>query len=398
MDISDLVYSCERIAAISNIPLRIYKNNIIINSFSLDKINIDPIKPFEKDLLEFDSKVSYYITPFHQYYGIVKHLDLHIVLGPLGTTSYTLQERQDYAFKLGINFQEFDELLEYLRMIPPFAIENFLHMLLMINFYFNNEKLNISDIQTSINSDLDKNMTDIEMTVIDFNEKQAEIDDKPLHNTLEYERQMLAHVKAGNIEELKSFLANQIHGNVGTLSDKYLRHYKNIFIVSTTLVCRAAIEGGMFENEAMSMSDIYIQNCENLFSIESIFQLQYQMLINYAEKVSKIRHNLNVSPFVGSVASFIKNNISMDLDTSILSHKFNLSRNILSAKFKSEIGVSPSVYILNERIERSKFLLKNTDRTLLDIATYLGFSSQSHFQNRFRTATGLTPTQYRNNG
>ena len=54
-----------------------------------------------------------------------------------------------------------------------------------------------------------------------------------------------------------------------------------------------------------------------------------------------------------------------------------------------------SQYILQEKIFEAQRQLQFTDNSLLDIADLLGFSSQSHFQNVFKTITDDTPMAYR---
>ena len=51
-------------------------------------------------------------------------------------------------------------------------------------------------------------------------------------------------------------------------------------------------------------------------------------------------------------------------------------------------------YINKKKIEEAERLLRFSDKSLIAIATYLSFSSQSHFQNTFKKVTGKTPTQY----
>ena len=47
------------------------------------------------------------------------------------------------------------------------------------------------------------------------------------------------------------------------------------------------------------------------------------------------------------------------------------------------------------KVVEAKRLLEISDKSLEQIAAYLGFSSQSHFQNAFRKHTGITPGAYR---
>jgi AraC family transcriptional regulator len=59
------------------------------------------------------------------------------------------------------------------------------------------------------------------------------------------------------------------------------------------------------------------------------------------------------------------------------------------------IGTTPHQYLLQQRIERAKQLLKEGDRSIIDIAFLCGFKSYSYLSKQFRYFTGMTPTAYR---
>ena len=67
----------------------------------------------------------------------------------------------------------------------------------------------------------------------------------------------------------------------------------------------------------------------------------------------------------------------------------------LSSLFKKEMQVDFSDYLTEKRITQAKFLLKNSNTSIVDIAGNLGFQSQSYFSNVFKKYTGKTPKQYR---
>ena len=72
--------------------------------------------------------------------------------------------------------------------------------------------------------------------------------------------------------------------------------------------------------------------------------------------------------------------------------KFHFSR-----LFKRSTGVSPHQYVMLQRIELAKQLLKKADISIADVALDSGFNSQSHLGKYFRTFTGMTPKAYRKN-
>jgi len=66
-----------------------------------------------------------------------------------------------------------------------------------------------------------------------------------------------------------------------------------------------------------------------------------------------------------------------------------------SRAFKQSMGVSPNVYMIEQRIERAKKLLSETDLPIAEIALRVGFASQSHFTTTFRRLAWTTPKAFR---
>jgi AraC family transcriptional regulator len=66
-----------------------------------------------------------------------------------------------------------------------------------------------------------------------------------------------------------------------------------------------------------------------------------------------------------------------------------------SRAFKQAMGMTPTNYIAERRIERAKALMEETDLPISEIALRSGFSSQSHFTTSFRRLSGVTPRSFR---
>ena len=66
-----------------------------------------------------------------------------------------------------------------------------------------------------------------------------------------------------------------------------------------------------------------------------------------------------------------------------------------SRAFKQSMGMNPTSYIAERRIERAKKLMQETDFPISEIALRSGFSSQSHFTTCFRRLAGVTPRSFR---
>ena len=72
-----------------------------------------------------------------------------------------------------------------------------------------------------------------------------------------------------------------------------------------------------------------------------------------------------------------------------------ISKFHLIHEFSKYVGKSPIAYQLKCRIREAKYLLSSTDSSVSDISYALGFSSMSHFSQRFKLEEGCTPLEFR---
>ncbi len=80
-----------------------------------------------------------------------------------------------------------------------------------------------------------------------------------------------------------------------------------------------------------------------------------------------------------------------------LSKTFNRDYNYLSSLFSKTEGVTIEHYIILQKIEKAKELLKYGELTLSEIAYRLGYSSVQHLSRQFKQVTGLTASEFKNN-
>ncbi len=88
------------------------------------------------------------------------------------------------------------------------------------------------------------------------------------------------------------------------------------------------------------------------------------------------------------------NNLTMNY-SDYLVNKINLDYHYLSTLFSSVENITIEQYIILQKIERAKELLKYGELTLSEIAYKLGYSSVQHLSNQFKKVTGLTASQFK---
>ena len=129
--------------------------------------------------------------------------------------------------------------------------------------------------------------------------------------------------------------------------------------------------------------------------IERITNLQYHMLFDFTGRTEKLRLGRAPSRFVTEVTNYILHHLSEPVTTEKIAKALFLSRSRLSVKFKQETGENLIDFILKEKTEEAKRLLRYSDRSAAAISAYLGFSSQSHFSRVFKKYAGCLPNDYR---
>lgn len=95
------------------------------------------------------------------------------------------------------------------------------------------------------------------------------------------------------------------------------------------------------------------------------------------------------------VVDYIHDNLAEDLTLEKMSGLAAMSGFHFSRAFKAATGKSPLQYVIAERIELAKVLLKTTSLTVSEICYRTGYNDLSRFGQHFKRATGATPAQFR---
>ncbi len=98
------------------------------------------------------------------------------------------------------------------------------------------------------------------------------------------------------------------------------------------------------------------------------------------------------------VLEFIASHLDQPLLLADLALQAGLSEFHFARMFKHSTGLAPHQYVMQARLQQADRLLRHTIAPLTQIALDCGFSSASHFCNRFKAAYGCSPLQLRQQG
>jgi AraC family transcriptional regulator len=78
-----------------------------------------------------------------------------------------------------------------------------------------------------------------------------------------------------------------------------------------------------------------------------------------------------------------------------LAREAGMSEFHFSRAFKRTTGFKPSQYFINLRMERARRLLRESNRSIIEIGLNVGYTSLSHFARIFHREVGISPSRYR---
>lgn len=96
------------------------------------------------------------------------------------------------------------------------------------------------------------------------------------------------------------------------------------------------------------------------------------------------------------VIQYIRDNICNPLTIKELSKEACMSESHFYKVFKQEMGISPTDFINEERIQKATQLLANPMYNLKEVFLACGFTNRSYFNRMFKRIKGINPSKYRN--
>lgn len=308
------------------------------------------------------------------------------VIGPVFYQDVTMrgvEEGLKYYDKLEISVAWKIQFYEVLQKVPTVQNTILNRYLLMMHYCLTGQRLELSCINSSTARE-------------EWPKRSAISHDR--HKIWKAEQGMLQMVRTGDLN-YKEALSNSISISAGVpvQSNDALRQSKTSLTVFASLVCRAAIEGGLSPEEAYSLGDSYIQAAESAKSLDELSPLSMMMYDDFIRRVHKHRADPKLSSQIQKCVDYIEMNLDKKIAAADLAALVGYTEYYLTHKFKEETGLSVTNYIKAAKIERAKVLLKSTELSVRAISERLGFATRNYFSSVFQQITGETPMEFREN-
>lgn len=149
----------------------------------------------------------------------------------------------------------------------------------------------------------------------------------------------------------------------------------------------------LFELNKESLNENYGYE---LFLQSKILYLLLLMLRNLPEKVDSDALDLSIkNSVVRNMISYIRNHYTCKISLDELTEISNLSRSSCNRLFHKTVGCTPFEYLTDYRLKRSIHLLRESEKSITEIAYMCGFSDTSYYCKVFRNKNGISPAKFR---
>lgn len=165
-----------------------------------------------------------------------------------------------------------------------------------------------------------------------------------------------------------------------------------LFIQDRNIWSSAGIMAGIDLSLALVEEDIGRKisvNIANLLVISAIRTAESP------QQSALIKNQTQMSLPVRELISWLQFNFSEDCNPNFLAKKMGVSIRHFNRMFVKEVGLSPSKFILNLRLDHAESLLIKTDWSIPKIASRSGFVSTNAFRRGFINRRSISPCKYR---
>ena len=183
-------------------------------------------------------------------------------------------------------------------------------------------------------------------------------------------------------------MSNEVLEQVG--ETRYVRPELQTHDVLNDLTLRHLIEILLGEKQAGFRS--------GLFFLDSVTTALASYLVRHYSAASAVLENATggLPPSVlRRCIEFIQTHLEDNLRLSDLAKEANISSSHLIRSFRQTTGKTPYQYLLHQRIDRARSLMRDLSTPLTQVALASGFADQHHLARVFRRITGVTPSSYR---
>lgn len=176
------------------------------------------------------------------------------------------------------------------------------------------------------------------------------------------------------------------------MSTEWRENMRNIFKTERMFVERASLKMEMMAKELNAAS---LKDVETYFSFQAKVMEFLSCCIQFRYRNVDLPLTQNDLATVNKARQYLLEHLCQPPSIEELARYCSTNSCKLKKDFKRAYHATIYGYIKEQRLEKSKILLKNTELSIANIANQIGYANPSKYANAFKMYTGMTPSEYR---
>lgn len=217
---------------------------------------------------------------------------------------------------------------------------------------------------------------------------QNNIENKNVY-PIELENELIDKVNLNILEESINILENIFSWtDANILGDSFKLRYLTELEV---LINRILFEKLNDSDILKPVIQIESTDIANIVYMESNIKKKLSYYINK----SLHENNSNIEDIINSAKLYISSNYMQDITLEMVATEMCVSTYYFSKLFKKEAGINFIDYLTKERIDNAKYLIRNTNKSIKQISSDVGYNDSNYFSRVFKKSTGYSPSAYK---
>jgi len=231
-------------------------------------------------------------------------------------------------------------------------------------------------------------------SVIFIDEVSGSIGTGEFDYSIQTEMQLISETKAGNRQKVITLISEVIDNNLISRPGVSAEIVDNLFRSLLTTAIRTIYDmkltpGMLFPDSEDLFNEL--QNRKTINEKREFLEAVFEQIIEGVNHRRNSKHDVIISKAIRYIGEHYAEALSLE----IVAEQVRISSSYLGYLFRENTGTSFVDYVNSYRVERSKELLDNTDRSMAEIAEQSGFGSYNRYVKVFKALTGVTPSQYK---
>src|ERR1035437_1157008 len=212
---------------------------------------------------------------------------------------------------------------------------------------------------------------------------------------LSQEPMLLAAIMRGDRGEARH-LINYVLVHIYSAGEERSDLLKGLLLELVIMISRAAVEAGAVQSEVLGMNFRLLTELANINDDEDLAAWLRKTLEHVFSTIER-QEDFTPPLLIGKALEFMRTNLHRDISRDETARHAGISPSHFSRLLKEGTGRSFTELLRQCRVDLACDLLRDSERSLAEIADVCGFCDQSYFTRVFQDVKGATPKQFRAN-